>query len=77
MTRQLRWLRAAIGVAAMIGAGPIDCAYAGRGGGFSRGGFSRGGPAEAGSFASRSGDMLGKPIGRSTASTLRRTDRKK
>jgi hypothetical protein len=57
MTRQLRWLPAAIGVAAMIGAGPIDCAYAGRGGGFSRGGFSRGGPAEAGSFASRSGGM--------------------
>ena len=58
MTRQLRWSPvAAIGVAAMIGAVPIDCAYAGRGGGFSRGGFSRGGPAEAGSFASRSGGM--------------------
>jgi hypothetical protein len=58
MRRQLWWLPAVIGVAAMIMAVPTNRAYGrGRGGGFARGGFSRGGPAEAGSFASRSGGM--------------------
>jgi len=71
---QLRPLPVAIGLAAMIVAAPIECTYArGRGGGFGHGGFghgdfghggfSREGPAAAGSFASRSGAMLGRERG--------------
>jgi hypothetical protein len=57
---QLRALPVAIGLAGLIVAAPIQCAYArGRGGGFPHGGFSREGPAAAGSFASRSGSMAG------------------